>query len=95
MSKKKVENRKNYITAKLIFFDWGWADNIIYRQKARINEKEKGIQMISKLKDLFGITNKDIKESETLSIKYEIEKIKWTRDESGNIVSPFKSKKII
>ncbi len=50
--------------------------------------------MISKIKEFFGITNKDIKDSEEIIITHEIERIKWTRDEKGNIVSPFKSKKL-
>lgn len=90
--KPKKQIRKGVLTAKLTFFDWGWEDNIIYRQKARVNEKEKGIQMISKIKEFFGITNDNIKENEKLSIKHEVEKIKWTRDERGQIISPFDKK---
>ena len=92
--KPKKQIRKGVLTAKLTFFDWGWADNIIYTQKARVNEKVKGMQMISKIKHFFGITNNDIKEDEERTIKYEIEKIEWTRDEKGNIISPFRSKKL-
>ena len=95
--KPKKQIRKGVLTAKLTFFDWGWADNVIYTQKARVNEKEKGIQMISKIKHFFGIANKDIKESEEITIKYEVEKIRkddpWTRDEKGNIASPFRTKR--
>ncbi len=90
-TKKKI--MKGVLTAKLTFFDWGWADNVVYRQKARVNEKEKGIKMISKLKEFFGITNKDIKENEIITIRHEVEKIKWTRDNEGNIISPFDTKK--
>ncbi len=95
--KPKKQIRKGVITAKLTFFDWGWEDNIIYRQKARVNEKEKGIQMISQIKKFFGVTDKDIKENEEISIKHEIQKIKlkrdpWTRDAKGNIISPFDKK---
>ncbi len=92
--KNKKQIKKAVVTAKLTFFDWGWADNIIYKHKARVNEKEKGIQMISKIKEFFGITNKDIKDSEEITITHEIERIEWTRDEKGNIVSPFRSKKL-
>ncbi|KKK86217.1 hypothetical protein LCGC14_2765440 [marine sediment metagenome] len=94
MSKKKVENRKNYITAKLVFYDWGWADNIIYRIRGKVSEKEKGLRMIEKIKEFFGITNNSIQEHEIEENKEEIKRINWTRDEKGNIVSPFKSKKI-
>lgn len=91
--KVKKQIRKNLLTAKLTFFDWGWADNVVYRQIAKVNEKEKGIRMISKIKEYFGITNKDIKENETITIKREIQRINWTRDEKGRIVSPFRTKK--
>ena len=89
--KPKKQIRKGVLTAKLTFFDWGWADNIIYTHKARVNEKLKGIQMISKIKHFFSITNKDIKESEDIIIKHEVEKIQWTRDNEGKIVSPFRT----
>ncbi len=91
--KQKKQIKRAVITAKLVFFDWGWEDNILYRQRAKVNEKEKGIQMISKLKEYFGITNKDIKESEDITITHEIQRIKWTRDDKGNIVSPFATRK--
>ncbi len=97
MNKKKVETRKNYVTAKLIFYDWGWADNIIYRIKGKVSEKNKGLEMINKIKEFFGIHNNDIKEHEVKIIDEEInkiDKINWTRDEKGKIVSPFRSKRI-
>lgn len=91
--KAKKQIRKGFLTAKLTFFDWGWADNIIYKQKARVNEKDKGIQMISKIKEFFGITDKDIKENEVITIKRELTRINWTRDQEGKIVSPFRTKR--
>ncbi len=91
--KSKKQIRKGVLTAKLTFFDWGWADNVIYTQKAKVNEKLKGIQMISKIKHFFGITNKDISENEEIIIRHEIEKIEWTRNEKGEIVSPFRTKR--
>ena len=91
--KQKKQIRKGVLTAKLTFFDWGWADNIVYTHKAKINEKLKGIQMISQIKYFFGITNKDIKESEEITIRHEIEKIEWSRDEEGKIVSPFRTRR--
>ncbi len=94
MSKKKIENRKNYITVKLIFYDWGWADNIIYKIKGKVSEKNKGLTMIQKIKELFGIRNTDIEEYEVKVRNDEIDRIKWTRDERGNIISPFRLKKL-
>ncbi len=89
----KKQIRKSLLTAKLTFFDWGWADNIIYSKKARVNEKKEGIKMISQIKQFFGITNNDIKENEEITIRHEIQRIEWTRDNEGNIISPFGTKK--
>ena len=94
MIKKKAETRKSYITAKLVFFDWGWADNIIYKIKGKETEKDKGLTMIQKIKELFGIRNNEIESYEVKVRVDELDKIKWTRDEKGNIVSPFRSNKI-
>ncbi len=94
MSKKKAEIRKSYITAKLVFFDWGWADNIIYKIKGKETEKNKGLTMISKIKELFGIRNNEIKEHDSKVRDEELDKIQWTRDEKGNIISPFRSRKL-
>lgn len=91
---KKV-NRKNFLTAKLMIYDWGWADKVLYRIKARANEKGKGVMMLEKIKEIFGINENDIyryeeRELETLR---NIEKpVKWARDERGNIISPFRKK---
>ncbi len=92
--KDKKENSKNYITAKLAFFDYGWAEKVIYRIKAKTTEKYKGFLMIDKIKDFFGITNKEIKGFEKKEIKDETKRIEWTRDEEGKIVSPYRSKKL-
>ncbi len=94
MSKKKAEIRKNYISAKLVFFDWGWADNIIYKIRGKVSEKDKGLTMISKIKEFFGITNKCIENHEKKVSAEEVDKIRWTRDEKGNIISPFRSKRV-
>lgn len=96
--------KKADLTAKLTFFDWGWADNVIFSLKAMITEKHKGFLMIEKIKMFFNINNKDIINNEEQHIKREINdikemqkeksKIKWTRDEQGNIISPFRTKKL-
>lgn len=93
--------KKADLTAKLTFFDWGWADNVIFSLKARITEKYKAFLMIDKIKHFFGISNKDIIKNEKEHIKNEINemremksKIKWTRDEQGNIISPFRTRKL-
>lgn len=94
--KKKV-HRKGYLTAQLRVFDFGWADKIIYSIKGKSNEKHVGIRIIEKIKELFGISDKELHVSQMESIEKELEelgKIKWTRDEEGKIVSPYRSKKI-
>ena len=91
---KKI-NRKPHLTAKLTFFDWGWADNIVFKLIARVSDREKGFVMIERIKTFFNINNNDIIKNEKETIKEEMnQQIKWTRDEEGNIVSPFKSKKV-
>lgn len=89
----KKQIRKGFLTAKLTFFDWGWADNVVYRVRGKTNEKDKGLLMIDKIKEFFGIQNTDIKDSESKRIKDEIKRINWTRDEKGRITSPFNKKK--
>lgn len=84
--------KKGFLTAKLTFFDWGWADNVIYKIKGRTNEKDKGLLMINKIKEFFGIHNNDIEDSEKKRIKDEIKRINWHRDEKGRIISPFDKK---
>ena len=94
MSDNKKIIRKNLLTAKLTIFDWGWADNIIYNLRARTSEKTKGIMMLEKIKEIFGINDYDVYNHEENEIKAQqkIQKIEWTRDEDGRIISPFKKK---
>jgi len=99
---KKIVKKPN-LTAKLTFFDWGWADNVVFSLKAKVTEKYKGLIMIDRVKAFFGITNKEIVNNEKENIEKEMADIeesrdkstrdRWTRDEGGNIVSPFKTKK--
>ncbi len=89
---KSKEHKKPFATAKLIFYDWGWRENIIYRVTARCNEKGKGLLMLSAIRNYFGISSADEKKDEEVKIKREVEEIKWKRDERGQIVSPFSKK---
>lgn len=99
--KPKKQIRKGVLTAKLTFFDWGWADNIIYKVKGKVTEKDKGLLMIQKIKEFFGVRNNEIKDNERKVIQDEVQringireknKIKWTRDEKDRIISPFDRK---
>ncbi len=105
MSKDKKEHKKGYLTAKLTFFDWGWRDNVVYNARATQNEKEKGLAMLEKLKNFFGVNRFDEEEFKKKMIEMQKEAftpteytkgrkpVKWTRDEKGKIVSPFDKKK--
>lgn len=88
---KKV-NRKNYLTAKLTIYEWGWADKIIYRMKVKDTDKSKGLLMLDKLMSFFGISRKDMDDFKDKEVEEQSKVIKWTRDEEGKIVSPFRSK---
>ncbi len=102
MSNHKKQISKGYITSKLAFFDHGWGEKVLYRLNAKTTEKIKGLLMIDKVKDFFGLTNNDIKKFERDTLEEEIkkikwirdEKIKWTRDKEGKIVSLFKPDKL-
>ena len=72
------------------------------RMKATSREKDKGIIMIQKITDGFGISKRDIENYTRLELKRIREerkspimkdsfddKINWNRDERGNPISPF------
>ncbi|KKL24349.1 hypothetical protein LCGC14_2416210 [marine sediment metagenome] len=93
---EREKPKKNFLTAKLTIFDWGWAENVIYKIKARQHEKSKGVMMLEKIKEVFGINSFDVDEynKEELELQEKIhEKVKWTRNERGQISSPFRKKK--
>jgi hypothetical protein len=98
MSKTHKGNRKSFVTAKLIFYDWGWRENVIYRVKASCNDKKKGFLMIEAIRNYFGINNIDVGEEEEIRIKREVRAVnqakpfKWTRDEKGKLISPYSKK---
>ena len=75
---------------KLSFHD-GYAEYPIYSIKALTTEKDKGMNMLELIEQQFGITKEDRKVAFIVRVREE-ENI-WTRDEKGNIISPF-SKKI-
>ena len=96
-----MKNGKDVIV-KLTAFESFRKENPIYRCQANSNDKKKGSMMIQYLKDLFNIGSTD----EQKHFKNEVEeqkklisnknfgstKIDWTRDEDGNIISPFSAK---
>ncbi len=83
--------------ARLDFHDWH--GNLIDRTKAKVSEKDKGAMLVEKITNSFGITLEFVRrridewniEALTPTEFPEDQKDKWTRDERGNIVSPFRS----
>lgn len=95
MNKGKEPSKKSYLTAKLSIYDWGWGEKIIYRITGKTTEKKKGLQMLEQIKLRFGINDfdeKDFNRSKIRDIKKEMKRIDWTRDERGQIISPFSQK---
>lgn len=88
MKKQKKERKKSSVTAKLIFYDYGWREKVIYRFQSSCTNKKNGFMMLEAIRNYFGITDSDEKNNK-LIIEREVTPIKWTRDESGKIVSPF------
>ena len=92
-------NGKKDVIVKLTSFEASKREVPIYRAQAYSNDKAKGNMMIQYLKNLFNIGAID----EQNHFKNEVEeqkklisnknfgstKIDWTRDEKGNIISPF------
>ena len=75
---------------------------LIDRVKGKITEKRKGVIMLEKIEQGFGISKRDRErfQEEMLEIQREAveesrsEKIDWTRNKEGKITSPFKSKRL-
>lgn len=78
-----------------------WAGQLIDRMKAKTTEKNKGALIINRLKDVFGISEKDIREAiqkeNEISINDSLEIIPkdirdskyptvWKRDSRGHII---------
>ncbi len=93
-TKKHQRNGEVSDMASLTFHDWfGRLQN---RMKARVTDKDKGVMMIEQIQTKFGITEefcrRKLLEIRMRDIEDQMEGPKWTRDEKGQIVSPFKSR---
>lgn len=87
-------------------FDEGYAERPLYSIKAFTNEKDKGINMVDLIQNNFDINSMDIKEFHEANINILAndfqdlkniprtlrEPLKLTRDEQGNLMSPFGNK---
>ncbi len=106
---KKHNWKKPGMGAKLTFHEW-FRESPIYSIKATTTEKEKGIDMIELIESNFNINSKDKEEAfkkrldelnEQAFTPTEVPEemkdgqIKWTRDDTGKIISPFRSKRKI
>jgi hypothetical protein len=107
-NKTKVKKTRGGVVAdiaRLDFHDfWG---RLIDRIKGKTTEKDKGLLMVEKIQQNFGISGKDkdafrakmieMQEKAFKPTKYpkikKQEPIKWTRDAQGKIISPFDKKK--
>lgn len=100
--KNPKEYRSNKLHARLSF-DEGYAERPIYSIKASTGEKVKAFDMIDLILTNFNITINEckiyLKKKQELFVEEmkELAKlsptINWSRDEMGNIQSPFRSKK--
>lgn len=102
--KSNKEYRSSKLRASLNFND-GYAERPIYSIKAITSEKEKGLDMIDLIMDNFNIISNEIEKhrkiiqaqilQEMNHLNNEIisPPLKLKRDENGNLVSPFASKK--
>ena len=107
-NKKKKFNRSGRMAeiAQLVFHDW--FGNLIDRVRSKTTEKEKGLLMMDLIEKRFSISDFDkekwrkemiIREEEDFEeMKKQAHERKFrdpfTRDERGDIISPFRSKKI-
>jgi phage repressor protein C with HTH and peptisase S24 domain len=105
--RRKKTNHSFKLRARLSF-DEGFAEKPVYTVKAFTTEKDKGIRMIELIRDNFNINkfemnklfrqrmeklNEDAMTPTTYKAFSKTKPIKWTRDERGNLASPFRSKK--
>lgn len=101
INKKLLRYRNSRLRCKLSF-DEGFAEQPIYSIKGFTNEKDKGIDMIELIKNNFSITQWDIEKGRSREAEEQYQHykksqgaIKWTRDDKGNIVSPFSRRELL
>ncbi len=106
--RKRQNFRREGLRAKLSFDDW-FAEDPLYVIKATTNEKKKGLKMLELIENNFNISKKDREDFITNRLRELNEdamtptklpksmgdrQVKFIRDlETGQIVSPFKSKR--
>ena len=99
MKSGRKKGRKVLMRAKLVF-DEGFAEKPVYRIKAFVSEKRKGLDMMDLIQKNFSITDSEWRNRYRENMKDVLadpdffnkdRKVVWSRDEKGNIASPFRS----
>lgn len=107
MNKQNKNNifGKSIIEGKLIFYDL--RENIINKVVGKTTEKNKGVAMVELIMNRFGLSdddiinmnkniseiNKEMVNKVNNKISIDRSRVNWTRDDRGNIISPFRSNK--
>ena len=93
---KKIKNSNHFKEMRCkLSIDEGYSEDPIYRIISKVTEKEKGLSMMDLIQKIFNISEWE----RTQYIKKVLEefrdknKINFTRDERGNICSPFRTNK--
>ncbi len=107
MSRKKVEKTRAGSPAEVVKLDvHDWYGKLLQRTKAKTTEKDKGVMMIDRIIDIFSLSpsmieqlrreirEKDAEAWEPTKYPKGQEPVRWTRDEKGRIVSPFRSQSL-
>ncbi len=104
MRRRRNRIRNGTILAELKFSEVDIYPRVFDSTKANITEKKKGMIMIEKIENRFSISKQQMDEfrneleyynedAMTPTFKEQAEKpVEWTRDEKGNIISPFDKK---
>ncbi len=96
---RKRRYSEGVVLAKLTFSDATNYPTPFDKMVGRTSEKTKGAMMVKKIKDMFSLSDIQIRHIVEQEARREIEEhrgiwretnaVQWTRDEKGNIVSPF------
>lgn len=104
-----MDNKKNfYGKSKLQFsltFHQGWAERPVYSTKGNTSEKQKGVHMLDLITNNFNLSLEEI-DMYRKKIRHELmmdlddmknhqDKKPFSKDEYGNFISPFASRKRI
>lgn len=100
---RKLHDYRSARLKARLSFDEGYAEKPVYSIKGWVSEKQKGLDMMELIENNFNITLMDREEDMKNKQKEFLEEMKdlstgekevsprdkWTRDEKGNLVSPW------